>query len=91
MMGGCCYKLDEREKELKKLERKKFKLECKMEAIQDEMLHLSIIKKDHNGKLNKKRFYRKQHLEKVLEHYNKVINDYIVELNRLKKEQQFDN
>ena len=78
--------MDELEKTYKKIERKKFKLECKLEAIKDEMVHLDIIKNEHNGKLNKKRYYRKQHLEKVIIFYRAEINDLQLELNKIKKE-----
>lgn len=77
--------MDDHEKEYKKIERKIFKLECKIESINDELYHLEIIKVDHGGKLNKKRKYRKEHLLKVKNHYKKEINDMNLELNELRK------
>ena len=51
----------DREKEYKKIERRIFKMECKIESIDDELYHLELIRVDHKGILNKKRLYRKEH------------------------------
>lgn len=78
--------MNDLEKAYVKLERRKFKLECKIEAINDELYHLELIRVDHDGKLNKKRSYRRDHLEKVLLHYYDEINSMQMELNYLRAE-----
>jgi hypothetical protein len=78
--------LNELEKEYTKLERRKFKLECKIEAINDELFHLKLIENDHEGKLNKKRSYRRDHLEKVLLYYYAEIARMQQELDYLRSE-----
>lgn len=83
--------MEDHEKEYKKIERKIFKLECKLESIDDELYHLEIIKVDHGGKLNKKRKYRKDHLLKVKDYYKKEINDMKLELNKLVKEMNIND
>jgi len=78
--------LNDLEKAYAKLERRKFKMECKIEAINDELYHLELIKNDHDGKLNKKRSYRVIHLEKVLNYYYSEINKMQQELYFMKSE-----
>lgn len=82
--------MDDHEKEIKKIERKIFKLECKLESIDDELYHLEGIRVDHGGKLNKKRKYRKEHLLKVKDYYKKEIGDMSLEINKLRKEMRED-
>ena len=78
--------MDDLEKMCNKIERRIFKLECKIEAINDELYHIELIKVDHNGKLNKKRSYRKMHLEKVLNYYYDQIKELNQELDFNKRE-----
>ena len=77
--------MEDYEKMCTKLERRIFKMECKVEAINDELYHLELIRLERDGKLNKKRYYRKVHLEKVLLHYYDEMEDMRQELKRLKK------
>lgn len=78
--------MSELEKAYTKLERRKFKMECKIEAINDELYHLELIKVDHDGKLNKKRSYRVDHLEKVLLYYYAEVARMQQELDYLRSE-----
>ena len=81
----------DRKKEYKKIERRIFKMECKIESIDDELYHLEIIRVDHKGKLNKKRLYRKEHLQKVRKHYVEEIEDMRLELKNIEKEMKNDD
>ena len=83
--------MDDVEKQCTKLERRVFKLECKIEAINDELYHLELNRLDHDGKLNKKRSYRKDHLQKVLLYYYDEIEDMRTEIRRLQNIQNQSN
>ena len=73
------------------IERRIFKMECKIESIDDELYHLELIRVDHKGKLNKKRMYRKEHLQKVRKHYVEEIEDMRLELKNIEKEMKNDD